>query len=144
MSYAASVSLQKALFASLKGDPAIEQAVGDAVFDATPSGRVPETYISIGPEDVRDWSDKTGRGAQHDFTISIVTGATGFQAAKQAAGAVSDLLLKSRLDLERGRLVSMDFLRARASRAENARLRRIDLRFRARIEDTGFSTAETK
>ncbi len=135
MTYANAASLQQAVYAALKADPVIAATVGDAVYDTVPAGKVPSTYISLGPEEVRDWSDKTGRGAQHDFTISVVTDAAGFQTAKLAAGAVSDALLDSSLVLSRGLLVSLTFLRARALREEDARLRRIDLRFRARVED---------
>jgi len=96
---------------------------------------LPETYVSLGPEQVRDRSDKIGRGAAHDFTVSVVTAAAGFEVAKALAGAVSDALLEADMVLARGRLVGLDFLQTKAERAARGRLRRIDLRFRARVDD---------
>ncbi|WP_366937887.1 DUF3168 domain-containing protein [Sediminimonas sp.] len=96
---------------------------------------MPETYVSLGPEQVRDRSDKIGRGAAHDFTVSVVTAAAGFEVAKALAGAVSDALLEADMVLARGRLVGLDFLQTKAERAARGRLRRIDLRFRARVDD---------
>ncbi len=142
MSYAVSAALQQAVYRSLKDNPAIAEAVGDAVYDVVPAGKVPSTYISLGPEEVRERSDKTGRGAQHDFIVSVVTEAAGFHSAKLAAGAVSDALVDAQLELSRGVLVSLTFLRGRAVRVEDARIRRIDLRFRAYVDDTGSITSE--
>ena len=99
-------------------------------------GPVPETYVSLGPEDVRDRSDADGAGALHRFTVSVISEARGFAAAKSVAGAVGDALLNGELALGRGRLVGLWFERASARRSGRAgQVRRIDLRFRARVED---------
>lgn len=135
MTYALSAELQKAIYQTLKGDAALHDQVGDAIYDVLPAGQVPSTYVSLGPEDVRDWSDKTGRGARHDFTISVVTDAAGFQTAKIVAGAVTDALADTGAALERGTLVSLSFRRARAVRVEEGNMRRIDLSFRALVAD---------
>ncbi|GAB4384041.1 MAG: DUF3168 domain-containing protein [Albidovulum sp.] len=100
-----------------------------------PPGTVTGTYVSIGPEDVRDASDQVGRGAFHEFTVSVVTDQAGFQQAKEVAAAVSDSLAGAALPLARGRLVGLWFVKARARRVEKADMRRIDLTFRARVED---------
>ncbi|MBK5944919.1 hypothetical protein CCR83_00265 [Rhodobacter veldkampii DSM 11550] len=139
MSYAAGAALQAAVYARLRDDPAVTALVGEAVFDAAPPGPVAGTYVSLGPEDVRDASDATGAGAEHDFTVSVVTDAAGFQTAKAVAAAVSEALTGASargagLTLSRGHLVGLWFLRARARRVETGALRRIDLTFRARIE----------
>ena len=135
MSYAISAALQSAVFAAVSSDTAVSQKVGDAVYDALPSGALPSIYISIGPETVRAEDDKTGSGAQHRFDISVVTEVPGFHAAKQVAGAVCDALLDVDLTLNRGRLVSLRFERARAVKIDKGTGRRIDLTFRARVED---------
>ena len=142
MSYGPAAALQQAIYERLKADADVAAAVGDAIYDVVPPGKTPSIYISIGPEDVRDRSDKTGQGAQHDFTISVVTDAAGFQSAKRAAAAVSDALVDARLDLARGTLVWLAFMRARARRTDDARRRRIDLQFRARVEDHRPTTSE--
>lgn len=135
MSYAVAAALQQAIYRRLIEDGEVRALVEDAIFDAVPSGSVPSLYVSLGPEEVRDSSDKTGHGATHDFTVSVVTDRPGFHEAKQVAGAVSDALLRGGFALERGRLVSLHFVRARAGRLKEATQRRIDLRFRARVED---------
>jgi hypothetical protein len=135
MTYALAADLQKAIYQALKGDAALQDQIGDAIYDVVPAGQLPSTYVSLGPEDVRDWSDKTGRGARHDFTISVVTDAAGFQTAKVVAGAVTDALAGTGASLERGTLVSLSFRRARAVRVEDGNMRRIDLSFRALVAD---------
>lgn len=135
MSYAVSAALQGAVFAAVTSDPAVVDAVGDAVYDALPSGALPSLYISLGPETVKVADDKTGGGAVHSFVLSVVTEAPGFLAAKVAAGAVCDVLHDADLPLDRGRLVSLRFERARAVKIDKGTGRRIDLTFRARTED---------
>lgn len=134
MSYASASALQAAVYQYLVADAAVAALVGTAVFDAVPPGPLPPLYLSIGPEDVRDRSDKSGRGAEHDFTVSVVSDAPGFQAAKALAEAVSDALVGADLILSRGQLVDLWFLRARARRVGEADQRRIDLWFRARVD----------
>ncbi|MEE4209555.1 MAG: DUF3168 domain-containing protein [Parvularcula sp.] len=143
MSYAIAADLQRAVFAALRRDPGVTGSVGEAIYDVVPPGKIPSTYVSLGPEEVRDHSDKTGRGARHDFTISVVSDAAGFMTAKEAAAAISDALVDAELPLARGRLVSLSFLRAKALRDRDAQLRRIDLRFRAHVEDYGPISPET-
>lgn len=135
MSYAVSAALQSAVYTTLSGDADVFAAVGDAVFDGVPSGTVPSLYVSLGAETVRAEDDKTGSGTAHRFVVSVVTDAQGFHAAKGAAGAVCDALQDADLALTRGRLVSLRFQRASAQKIDNGSGRRIDLTFRARVED---------
>ncbi len=134
MSYAMSAALQAALYDALRADAALSELVGEAIFDAPPSGTLPGLYVTLGAERVRDASDRSASGAWHDLTVAVISGAAGFSAAKAAAGAVSDLLHEADLPLARGRLVSLRFRRARARR-ESGGLRRIEMTFRARVED---------
>jgi len=135
MSYAVAAALQAAVFARVSGDAVVAGLVGDAVYDAAPPGVLPSLYVSLGPEVVRDRSDKTGAGAEHEFTVSVLSDAAGFAAAKAVAGAVSDALVDAEMTLARGRLVGLWFLRAKAARVGSGERRRIDLTFRARVED---------
>lgn len=134
MSYGVGAALQSAIFQRLTADTTLGSFVGTNIFDAIPPGPLPGLFVSLGPEEVSDSSDKSGHGATHIFTISVVTDAAGFQTAKDTASAVSDSLIDAELALTRGRLVSLRFLRAEAKRASGTR--RIDLKFRARVEDT--------
>ncbi len=135
MSYGVAAALQSAVYQRLMADGALDALVGDAVYDAVPPGTVTGTYVSLGPEDAKDASDQVGRGASHDFVVSVVTDQAGFQTAKEAASAVSDALTGAALVLARGRLVGLWFVKARARRVEEADVRQIDLTFRARVED---------
>ncbi|WP_212525987.1 DUF3168 domain-containing protein [Actibacterium sp. MT2.3-13A] len=134
MSYGVSAALQAAVYQRLTGDAVLGALVGGAIYDALPSGTLPDLYVSLGPEEARDRSDMTGAGALHLFTVSVVSAAAGFQAAKAAAAAVSDALVDAPLTLSRGALAGLHFDRARAQRLTDG-TRRIDLRFRARVDD---------
>lgn len=135
MSYGAAAALQAAIYQRLTGDSTLGALVGGAIYDSAPPGATTGTYVSLGPEDVRDASDQVGRGALHEFVVSVVTDEAGFQNAKMVAAAISDALSGATLAMARGRLVGLWFLKARARRVEKADTRRIDLTFRARVED---------
>lgn len=132
MSYAMAASLQAAVFQCLSGLPELS---GVPVLDAAPKGMGEGTFVLIGAEEARDRSDKSGAGAEHRFLVSIVSTAAGFQTAKTLAVAVSDGLIGAGLVLSRGRLVGLGFLRATARRLDEGRVRRIDMTFRARVEE---------
>jgi len=135
MSYGVSAALQTAIYQALIADTALGSLVGTDIYDAFPSGTLPSLYVALGPEVARDRSDKTGAGAEHQFTVSIVTDSAGFSVAKQAAAAVSDALVDANLTLDRGTLIALNFFRARAVRVGSADERRIDLTFKARVQD---------
>ncbi|WP_289041438.1 DUF3168 domain-containing protein [uncultured Aliiroseovarius sp.] len=135
MSYGVSAALQQAIYQRLTADVELSALVSGAIYDAVPAGIITGTYVSLGPEDVRERSDMTGHGAVHEVTINVITDAAGFQGAKRVAAAVSDALLDAPMTLERGTLVYLNFHRARARRVEDADVRRIDLKFRARVQD---------
>ncbi len=135
MSYGIAAALQAAVYQRLRADSALDALIGGAVYDSVPPGNTAGTYVSIGPETTRDASSQTTRGAFHEFTVSVITDAAGFQNAKAVGAAVSDALVGATLILARGRLVGLWFQRARARRVEEADVRRIDLFFRARVED---------
>ena len=132
MSYGAAAALQAAIFGRLTAAPAL---AGVSVVDAIPTGGGTGTFVLIGPEEVLDQSDKTGGGAEHRLTVAVISDATGFQGAKDVAVAISDALIDAPLTLARGHLVGLRFLRAKAVRLDEGGHRRIDLSFRARIED---------
>ena len=135
MSYAISAPLQEAVYQHLAGDTALLGIVGPAVYDALPQGPVPEAYVVLGREDVRDRSTKSGGGAVHRFVVSVVADRGGFALAKSAAGAVSDALVDADLTLTRGQLICLTFLRAQARRTQAGQARRIDLTFQAIVTD---------
>ena len=136
MSYAPSAALQAAIYARLSTDAAVQPLVGNAIHDAVPPGTPPGTFIVVGPEEVLDRSDATAAAAEHRLKISVVSNASGFQHAKEVAGAVSDALLRRPVPpLARGRVVGLWFHRAEATRVRSTGARRIDLTFRVLVED---------
>ncbi len=135
MSYGVAKALQVAVYGRLIADATLTGLVGTAIYDALPTGALPPLYVALGPEVVRDKSDKTGAGAEHEFTVSVVTDTAGFATAKDAAAAVSDALVDAPLTLTRGILVSLNFCRAQAARVGSSAIRQINLTFRARVED---------
>ncbi len=134
MTYAMGESLQVAVYARLSGDAAIGATVGDAVFDEVPEA-APDLFVALGPERATGVSDTGGSGAVHQMRVSVVTRRGGYVAAKAVAALVCDSLVGADLPLARGRLVSMRFLRAEARRDEGEGTRRIDLWFRARLDE---------
>lgn len=135
MSYGVSAALQEAIYQQISNDPAVISAVGTNVFDALPSGTLPSLYVVLGPEVVKDLSDKTGAGALHELVVSVVTDTAGFSQAKVAAAAVSDALIDVDLVLTRGALIAMQFYKATAARVGTGDIRQINLIFRARVAD---------
>ncbi|MCA0927389.1 DUF3168 domain-containing protein [Ruegeria profundi] len=136
MSYGVSAALQAAVFQRLTDDAQVNTLSDGAIYDAVPAGSVPQAYVTLGPEEVRDASDQSGVGATHRFIVSVISEAGGFGAAKALAGAVCDALEGAALTLDRGRLVGLWFERASARRTgTGGAVRQIDLKFRARVED---------
>lgn len=135
MTYAVSYGLQAAVFGVLASDAAVGALVGSNVFDAPPSGSIPGGYIVIGDEVVKDRSSKSHRGALHELAIHVVSDAAGFSQSKQVAAAVCDALLNANLVPVRGRVLSFDFLSARAVRDDFPDQRHIILRFRSIVAD---------
>lgn len=134
MSYAMSAALQAAVFQRLSGDVTLSTLTGGQIHDSLPQGTLPPLYVTLGAETARDASDGSGDGAWHDFTVAVITDEAGFSSAKEAAAAASDALHEADLVLSRGRLVSLRFHKARARR-EKGGLRRVEMTFRARVED---------
>ena len=135
MSYAVASALQEAIYERLTFDAAVYDLVQGAVYDGVPAGTVPPLFVSLGEEKVTDRSDADGFGAVHEMVVSVVSSANGFQSAKRVAGAISDALLGAPLALERGYLVGIWFRGAQAKRVSRSGTRRIDLRFRAQVQD---------
>lgn len=134
MSYAVAAALQAGVYTALRDDPGVGDLVGNRIYDDVPKGRLPDLYVALGPEKALDASDKTGRGAWHEFAVSVISDDAGFQGAKEVSAAICDALIDAEFALERGRLVALNFKRAQAQRQKAGR-RRVDLIFRARVED---------
>ena len=69
----------------LSADAPLNAKVGGAIYDAVPSGVLPPLYVTLGPEEVKDASDGSNAGAEHEFTISVISEVSGFQSSKESA-----------------------------------------------------------
>ncbi|MFQ5622347.1 MAG: DUF3168 domain-containing protein [Paracoccaceae bacterium] len=138
MTYALADALQKAVYGALAQDATLSGLVGTAIYDAPPPDdglAQPGPHVVLGEERVRAQSSVSAQGAVHDFTVQVHSAADGFASAKQIAAAVCDALIDAALALDRGTLVGLQFLQARAARGRPPEQRRILLRFRARLQD---------
>ncbi|MCA0202828.1 MAG: DUF3168 domain-containing protein [Proteobacteria bacterium] len=134
MSYQATAALQAALYALLTADMPLAALLPGGIFDAPPPGTPQGTYGVIGEEEAIDRSDVTGAGAEHRVLVQVVSDAAGFATAKAAAARIAEILPGAQPALAPGRVVAIWFHQAQARRAEGNTVRRIDLRFRVRIE----------
>lgn len=135
MSFSNSADLQSAIYTKLSADTEISSLVGEHIYDAMPSGELPELFISLGAEVMHDKSDLTGSGTDHDLTLSVITSKAGFLPAKTLATAVGRSLLEPYPQLEQGRIVFFNFVRATARRDTDSQTRRIDMLFKARVTE---------
>jgi hypothetical protein len=133
MSYASGPAVQMAVFELLTADAVLGALVG-AIHDAPPPGTPQGRYVILGEDETIDRGDGTGPGAEHRLTISVVSDAAGFLGSKAAAARISAVLSGAQPSLAVGRVVAIWFQDVRARRLEGGRLRRIDLRFRVRVE----------
>jgi hypothetical protein len=140
MTYALSWPLQQALHAAIAGDAGCASFFEERIYDAAPpfgpDAAAEGLYLTIGDETVVDWSTASDQGARHQVTLTVHAPRHGFAEAKQAAAAVSDLMLEGTLRPARGRVVDARFVGARTRRAEGDALRRIEMRFSIVLEDT--------
>lgn len=134
MSYMSGPALQAAVYAHLIADAPLAALVGGAIYDAAPPGTPPGLHVLLGPEEVIDRSDVSGPGAEHRFSVTVVTDGEGFLDAKVVAARIGAILPHAPLALAEGRLVDLWFQQAQARRLEGGAVRRIELRFRARVE----------
>ena len=133
MSVLLSGALQTAIYGRLSSDLALAGIVGAHVYDAVPAGPVPDLYVLLGEEAVKDASDKSGSGAVHDVLISMMSTADSFLTLKEAATAIWAALDSSDLLLSQGRVVGFWFSSSSAKRSTSGQ-RKIDLKFKARVE----------
>lgn len=137
MSYLYSGGLQAAVYQRLAADAVLGGLVGAAIYDAPleyrPDQAAPD-YVTLGEERARANDTKTSAGAIHDFNVTIHSGRDGFDRVKQIAAAVCAALVDAPLALDRGHLVGLRFLLARAERGPAPEKRKVVLLFRAVVD----------
>ncbi len=138
MTYSLAEPLQRAVYQRLIADATLSGLIGDDIFDAPlpiDGAPTPDEYVTLGPESVTDGASMTTTGAVHDFAVTVHSNTSGFSTAKQVAGAICDVLLDAEMNLDRGVLIYLRFLRAKAEVGKSPEKRRITLKFRAFLED---------
>ncbi|GLQ34055.1 hypothetical protein GCM10007939_03380 [Amylibacter marinus] len=136
MSFQHTLALQAAIFDILSNDLGLGSLAGGAVYDEVPAGELPDTYILIGEEKALDRSDYTSTSTRHDITISVISNQSGFLIAKACASRICDLLVGQSWVLSSGNMRSFRLVTAKARRSTGAANRRIDLIFKAFIDET--------
>ncbi|MEE9455220.1 MAG: DUF3168 domain-containing protein [Paracoccaceae bacterium] len=139
MSVALSGELQGAVYGALAADVGLAALVGAEIYDAPLplGGALPlGEHVTLGEEVVKPFDTVTSSGGVHDFDVLVHSSANGFSAAKAVSAAVGTVLIDASLSLASGNLVSLRFLKARAKRGVAPELRRIEMRFRAVVENT--------
>ena len=63
MTYALAAGFQTAVYQHLLADAGVQAAVGAAIYDALPTGTLPNLYVTLGAEEALDRSDSSGAGA---------------------------------------------------------------------------------
>ena len=138
MSLTLSGELQGAIYAALTEDAALTALVGAEIYDAPlPSGGALPLgeHVTLGEEVVKPFGSATSSGGVHDFGVVVHSTASGFSAAKVVSAAVGSVLVDANLAVAGGHLVSLRFVKAKAKRGIAPELRRIEMRFRAVVED---------
>jgi hypothetical protein len=135
MSVVHSAALQSAIYQELIGAVSISSLIGANVFDAVPSASAATTYVLIGEEKVLSRSDFGKAASRHDVTVNVVSTASGFSDAKIVASEICNVLDGSALNLTSGNLRNIQFISAKSRRDTGAAERRIDLIFRALIDE---------
>lgn len=139
MSITLSGELQEAVYVALAADGPLAALVGTEIYDAPlPSGGTLPVgeHVTLGEEVVKPFNTMTSSGGVHEFDVTVHSGANGFGSGKAVAAAVGNVLIDANLPLANGNMVNLGFLKARARRGVAPELRRIELRFRAVVENS--------
>lgn len=126
----ADLELQKAIFARLSSDAALDLLVGARIHD-NPPGDVTHPYLVLGESEMRDWP----AGMEHRLALHCFTRGGGRAEAKAILEAVRTALHDTALALETHTLVNLRFLDALTRREADGLTWRGTIRLRAVTEE---------
>jgi hypothetical protein len=129
----AAVELQKAIFAALKADNAIQAVVGGRIHDHAPA-KLRFPYLTFGRTSSYDWSTGTEIGTEHLFSIHVWSKATGKTEVLELMGQIEALLRDGTLALQGHQLVNLTPSFAETRFDEDQSLHHGLLRYRAVTE----------
>jgi len=134
---AAAADLQKALFATLNGDPSLSAALGGAkIYDHAPAN-VSFPYMTFGRTSIYDWSTGTESGIEQLFTLHIWSKAKGKKETLDIMEIVRARLDQAPPALEGNHLVDLRFEFAEVRYDDDLSVHHGLLRFRAVMEEAG-------
>ncbi|WP_138379142.1 DUF3168 domain-containing protein [Luteithermobacter gelatinilyticus] len=131
MTVLAAGALQMALYDRLNEDAAL-MAMISGIYDHVPR-KTALPYLTIGDDQVRDWSGKDFVGEEHLFDIHLWSGARGSREVKDLADRVHALMEGGMLSVPGYDLVSLQFIFFENFFEADGRVRHGILRYRARL-----------
>ena len=128
-------ALQGAIFARLRGDPALSALLGDPVrvYDEPPADPV-YPYLTLARSEAKPWGGTEGEGVEHTLTLSVVSHFGGAEEAKAVSALIRASLHNAALSLEDHRLVNLRVTYADVFRSSEWRSTLGVLRLRAVTE----------
>ncbi len=127
--------IQTSVFEALNANAQIYEKTEGAIFDHVPTSQdLPEIYVRIGDEQIKNRSSKTNSISEAIFEISIFSQHQGFIAAKHLSSLISQELTKDKLNFNNEKLIGIWFVKSQTYRLSSGNLRQIKLWFKALIE----------
>ena len=131
---AATSALQKGVFASLAGDPALLALLGGArIFDGPPAN-TPFPYVTFGRTSVFDWSTGTEDGTEQLFSLHVWSRAKGRKEALEIMARIEARLEEGLGALDGWHLVNLRLEFSETRFDEDLSVQHGLLRFRAVLE----------
>ncbi len=126
--------LQKAVYAALAADAALNHLLGGQAIHDAPPQTAAFPYVAIDQTQIRDWSTGTEPGAEHMLTLHVWSRYAGRREAHEIADAVRAALDGAMLNLEQHRLVNLRHQWSELKRDADGETQHGVLRFRAVTE----------
>ena len=134
MSTSPLIALRKAIRLRLLSHAPLVAALGGAkIYEEAPQGAV-TPYVLFMDAQMRDWSGAASRGAEHFFTLAVISTERGFGAALAAGQQIADLIDEATLSLDGHRLIDLRFVSMDTKRDSGGRFARVAILFRATTE----------
>ncbi len=130
------LELQKALYATLRGDAALAGLVaGEGIYDHVPA-TAPFPYITFGRSTVFDWSTSSDQGTEHVITVHVWSQAKGRKEVEDIISRVGQILADFQLVLPNLNLVLFCRELEETNFDADAFMHHGVMRFRALVEQT--------
>ncbi len=129
----ADLALQRAIYAHLAGDAALDALVAGRIYDSVP-GEAAFPYVTLGDALVTAFDTGDTCGAEHRLALNVWSRAGGRSEAKAILGALHAALHDAPLTPEGHSLINLRFAEAETRREPDGTTWRGVIRFRAVTE----------